>query len=68
MADSRRHAARKVCRYRATGKVVHDDLYPGRSKPIPDDLGRALAAHYGLTAGGLGFLLNHDIKYRLGVE
>ena len=41
MADYRRHAVRKVCRYRATGKVVYDEFYPGRSRAILDDIDRA---------------------------
>jgi hypothetical protein len=68
MADYRRHAVRKMCRYRATGKVVYDEFYPGRSKPILDEIDRALAGYYGLTAEEVDFLLNHDLKYRLGGE
>jgi hypothetical protein len=68
MADYRRHAVRKVCHYRATGKVVYDEFYPGRSKAILDDVDRVLAGHYGLSAGELDFLLNYDIQHRLGGE
>src|SRR5262249_59460970 len=68
MADYRRHAVRKVCRYRTTGKVVYDEFYPGRSKPILDDIDRALAGHYGFTGEELEFVINHDVKYRLGSE
>lgn len=68
MADYRRHAVRKVCRYRATGKVVYDEFYPGRSKAILDEIDRALAGHYGFTGAELDFLINHDIKYRPGGE
>jgi hypothetical protein len=66
MADYRRHAVRKVCHYRATGRVVYDEFYPGRSKAILDEIDRVLAGHYGLTDEELGFIVNYDIKYRLG--
>jgi len=68
MADYRRHALRKVCRYQTTGKVVYDEFYPGRSKQILDDIDRVLAGHYGLTDEESDFIIHHDIKYRLGAE
>jgi hypothetical protein len=66
MADYRRHAVRKVCRYRTTGKVVYDEFYPGRSKAIIDDIDRALAGHYGFSEEELELLVNYDMKYRMG--
>ncbi len=68
MADYRRHAVRKECRYRTTGQVIYDEFYPGRSKPILDDIDRVLAGHYGLTDTERDFFINHDLKYRLGAE
>jgi hypothetical protein len=68
MADYRRHAVRKVCRYRTTGKVVYDEFYPGRSKAVLDEIDRALAGHYGFTDDELDFIINYDLKYRLGCE
>lgn len=38
---------------------------PGSSE-APGEIDRALAAHYGFTAGVLGFIINYDIKYRMG--
>jgi hypothetical protein len=64
MADYRRHAVRKVCRYRTTGKVVYDEFYPGRSKAILDEIDRTLAGHYKLTNDEVEFLIRHDLKYR----
>jgi hypothetical protein len=32
-----------------------------------DEIDRVLAGHYGLTAEELDFILNYDIKYRLGL-
>ena len=36
------------------------------NKPILDEIDTVLAAHYGFTAEELDFILNCDIKYRLG--
>ena len=36
------------------------------SKPIIDDIDRALATHYGFTDEELDFIINYDIKYRMG--
>jgi hypothetical protein len=31
-----------------------------------DEIDRVLAQHYGLTDEELDFIINHDIKYRMG--
>ena len=36
------------------------------NKPILDEIDTVLAAHYGFTAEELDFIVNYDIKYRLG--
>ena len=36
------------------------------NKPIFDEIGTVLAGHYGFTAEELDFILNYDIKYRMG--
>jgi len=36
------------------------------SKPIIDDIDRVLAEHYGFTEDELDFIINYDIKYRMG--
>jgi hypothetical protein len=43
-----------------------DGGYPSKSKPILDEIDRELARHYGFAAAELDFILNYDIKYRLG--
>ena len=38
-----------------------------KSKPIPDEIDRVVAAHYGFTDEELDFIIiNYDIKYRMG--
>jgi len=38
------------------------------SKPIIDEIDRALARHYGLSDEELDFIINYDVKYRMGVS
>ena len=49
-----------------TGDMVYQEFYPRLSKPILDEIDTVLAGHYGFTAEELDFILNYDIKYRLG--
>ena len=37
-------------------------------KSIIDKIDRVLAEHYGFTAEELDFIINYDIKYRMGLE
>ena len=37
------------------------------SKPIIDDIDRMLAEHYGFTDEEQDFVINYDIKYRIGI-
>ena len=54
--------------YKTTGKVEYDEFYPGLSKPIIDQIDTVLADHYGFTPEELDFIINYDIKYRMGKE
>lgn len=38
------------------------------SKPIIDEIDRALARHYGLSDEELDFIINYDVKYRMGAS
>ena len=38
----------------------------GKAKPVLDEIDRALATHYGFTDEELDFIINYDLKYRLG--
>ncbi|MBS1942991.1 MAG: Eco57I restriction-modification methylase domain-containing protein [Bacteroidetes bacterium] len=54
-------------------KFGHDTLtvqciLPKSSKPILDEIDALLAAHYGLSEEELDFVINYDIKYRMGDE
>lgn len=38
------------------------------SKPVINEIDKALATHYGFTEEELDFIINYDIKYRMGDE
>ena len=67
MADYLQHAVRRECQYKTTGTVIYDEFYPRYSKPIIDEIDRVLARHYGFTDEELDFIVNYDIKYRMGL-
>ena len=66
MADLKVHSQRKECEYKTTGKVVYDEFYPKYSKPIIDKIDTVLAGYYGFTDEYLDYIINYDIKYRMG--
>jgi hypothetical protein len=68
MADYQKNAKRKEAYYKATGKVIYDEFYPKKSKLIIDEIDKVLAEHYGFTEEELDFIINYDIKYRMGKE
>jgi hypothetical protein len=68
MKDLKAHAQRKDCNYSTTGRVIYDEFYPRFSKPIIDKIDRVLAKHYGFTEEELDFIINYDIKYRMGKD
>jgi hypothetical protein len=42
------------------------EFQPSLSKPIIDEIDHVLAKHYGFTDEELDFIINYDIKYRMG--
>ena len=50
----------------STGRTETQAFKISESKPIIDEIDRALAPHYGLTQEELDFIVNYDIKYRMG--
>ena len=49
------------------GTLAIQCIYPKFSKSIIDEIDRGLAQHYGFTDEELDFLINYDIKYRMGL-
>ena len=66
--DLFKHSARRRILYQATGWIEYDEFYPRESKPIADQIDCVLARHYGFTEEELDFIINYDIKYRMGRE
>ena len=66
MEDYQKHAIRKEALYKATGKVVYDEYYPKHSKSLIDEIDLVLAQHFGFTHEEVDFILNYEIKYRMG--
>ena len=66
--DMLANSRRRVYVYRTTGRVEYDEFYMKLSKPIIDEIDKVLAKHYGFTEEELDFIINYDIKYRMGDE
>ena len=66
--DFKQNCQRKETRYQSTGRVVYDESDQKPEKPIVDEIDRVLAEHYGFTDEELDFIINYDIKYRMGRE
>ena len=65
-ADMQAESKRRVYNYKTTGRVEYDEFYLKLSKSIIDEIDRVLAEHYGFTDEELDFIINYDIKYRMG--
>lgn len=49
-----------------TGKIILEQFNVKKSKHIIDEIDKVLAEHYGFTDEELDFIINYDIKYRMG--
>ncbi len=58
----------RVRNQKLTGEVRLQSFSPALSKPILDRIDVVLARHYGFTQDDLDFIVNYDIKYRLGAD
>ena len=53
--------------YKTTGNsVIYDEYYPKKSKKIINQIDERIAEFYGFTEFELDFIINYDIKYRMG--
>lgn len=66
MEDLKSHSKPRVYNYKTSGRVEYQEFYPRYSKPIIDEIDRVLAQHYGFTPEELDYIINYDIKYRMG--
>jgi hypothetical protein len=66
MEDIKKNSRMLTMSYRDIGTLKIQCTYPKYSKPIIDEIDRVLAKHYGFTDEELDFIINYDIKYRMG--
>jgi hypothetical protein len=66
MHDMKRNAIRRRAQSQRTGRVEYDEFWSRPSKTIVDRIDRELAHHYNFTDEELDFIINYDIKYRMG--
>ena len=66
IADLRKNSTMLVRNQRSTGRTETQSFKVQKSKPIIDEIDRILAKHYGFTYEELDFIVNYDIKYRMG--
>ncbi len=68
LAESQKASARrKTINTKQGHKIEYDEMDAPKSKPIFDEIDAVLAAHYGFTKEELDFIVNYDIKYRIGL-
>ncbi len=66
--DILRHAIRSTRNTRAGDNIEIEEYRIVYSKPIIDEIDGTLAGYYGFTDEELDFLINYDIKYRMGKD
>ena len=55
----------RVMRYKHDTLTVQC-IIPKKAKPTIDEIDHVLAKYYGFTKEKLDFIINYDIKYRMG--
>lgn len=66
IADLQRNSVMLVRNQKSTGRTETQSFKIQKSKPIIDEIDKALAPHYGFMDEELDFIINYDIKYRIG--
>ena len=62
------HSELQTSNYKKYGIRMVQTFQPRESKSIIDKIDRATAAHYGFSDEETDFIINYDIKYRMGLE
>ena len=66
MDDIKSHSKIQTINYKKMGTLKIQSTYPRLSKTIIDKLDTVLAQHFDFTEQELDFIINYDIKYRMG--
>ncbi len=64
--DIQQNSMMLVRNQKQTGHTETQSFKIQKSKPIIDEIDRVLAQHYEFTDEELDFIINYDIKYRMG--
>jgi len=64
--DLKKNSTMLVRQQKQTGKTETQSFKIQKSKNIIDQIDKVLAEHYGFTDEELDFIINYDIKYRMG--
>jgi hypothetical protein len=59
---------RETTNNKQSGTIVQDIFHVSSAKPMLDDIDEALAKCYGLSDQELDFIINYDVKYRMGTD
>jgi hypothetical protein len=71
MGDLKDRSTIQTRHYSARGRTFEmkkQYFYYKESKPIVDKIDTIMAEYYGFTVEELDFILNYDIKYRVGID
>ena len=68
LADIKAKSSMLVRQQKQTGRTETQSFKIQLSKDIINQIDVVVAEDYGLTSGELGFLINYDLKYRLGKD
>jgi hypothetical protein len=60
------HSEMRRMSFKDTGMLTIQCIFPGKSKTIIDEIDRVLSQYYGFTDEELDFIINYDLKYRVG--
>ena len=66
MDDLNNNSSVRTRDQKTTGTIRLQTFFVGKSKPIIDEIDRVLAQHYGFSDEELDYIINYDIKYRMG--
>jgi hypothetical protein len=68
LAEHLQTTASRCVRHYPSGLIEYEAYHPARAKTLLNEIDRVLAEHYGFTDEELDFIINYEIKYRMGQE
>jgi len=68
MVDIQKNSKMLKMTYKKFGVMEIQCTYPRYSKSIIDEIDQTLAQHFAFHDDALDFIVNFDIKYRLGAD